>query len=131
VNASSAPTNQPDQHDEDRQDQRDHAQPDHQGACVHAQGSPVLRGFTLVRDIDVTGISGTGVVAQGVVFDDGSVVVRWLDAGVSEINRLAGVRPTTVMHENIGSVLALHGHNGATKIVWGMSEPSKSDGGFR
>lgn len=32
--------------------------------------------FELVRDVDVTGISGTGVVAEGVEFSDGTVALR-------------------------------------------------------
>jgi len=63
--------------------------------------------FLLVRDEDVTGVSGTGVVAQGVEFHDGTVVLRWL-----------GPNPTTVVHERIESVQAVHGHGGKTRIVW-------------
>ena len=74
------------------------------------------RRFNLVRTEDVSGISGTGVVVEGVEFSDGTVAVRWLDQGVSDENRARGVRPTTVLHESIESVLALHGHNGATVI---------------
>lgn len=77
-----------------------------------------MRSFHLVRDQDVTGISGTGVVAEGVEYSDGTVALRWLDSGVSEPNRQRGVRPTTVMHESIDSVTALHGHNGATHVAW-------------
>lgn len=36
------------------------------------------RRFHLRRMKDDTGVSGTGVVAQGVRFMDGTVVVRWL-----------------------------------------------------
>ena len=75
-----------------------------------------MRTFVMVRDVDVTGLSGTGVVAEGIEFSDGTVAMRWLDAGVSEFNRERGVRPTTVLHPEIESVLALHGHNGATHI---------------
>lgn len=74
--------------------------------------------FNLVRDEDVSGISGTGLVAEGVEFSDGTVALRWLDAGVSQENRARGVRPTTVMHESVASVVALHGHNGATYVEY-------------
>lgn len=76
------------------------------------------RRFVLVRQVDVTGISGTGIVVEGVQFSDGTVAVRWLDTGVPEVHRERGVRPTTVIHESVQSVVALHGHNGATKLVW-------------
>lgn len=73
------------------------------------------RRFHLVRDTDVTGISGTGVVAEGVQFSDGTVVMRWLSAGTA---RPDVVRPTTVVHDDVESVVALHGHNGATRVEW-------------
>lgn len=77
-----------------------------------------MKMFKLVRDVDVTGISGTGVVAEGVEFSDGTVAMRWLDASVSPANRKRGVRATTVMHESVRSVEALHGHGGATHVEW-------------
>lgn len=75
------------------------------------------RTFTIHREQDITGISGTGHVADGVVFPDGVTVVRWRDLGGPAAER--GVRPTTVAFESIDAVEALHGHNGATRIVWG------------
>jgi hypothetical protein len=33
--------------------------------------------FSLVRQFDETGISGTGKVLEGVIFSDGRVVIRW------------------------------------------------------
>jgi hypothetical protein len=36
-----------------------------------------VRTFEFHRDADVTGVSGTGIVADGVAFDDGVTVVRW------------------------------------------------------
>ena len=68
-----------------------------------------MRTFRLVRDTDVTGISGTGVVAEGVEFTSGLVALTWL-----------GEWPTSVVfHERgIESVEHVHGHNGATRIVF-------------
>lgn len=37
-----------------------------------------LRTFTLSRQADSSGVSGTGVVMQGVQFATGRVVVQWL-----------------------------------------------------
>lgn len=76
---------------------------------------PEHRRFDLVRTTDVTGISGTGRVAEGVEFSDGTVVLRWLKAGTA---RPEHVKPTTVLHDNIDSVVGLHGHAGATKVFW-------------
>jgi hypothetical protein len=66
-----------------------------------------MRLFQLERAVDETGVSGTGVVAQGVEFDDGTVAMRWLSEHTS-----------TAIYEHIGDVETIHGHNGATKIEW-------------
>lgn len=36
-----------------------------------------VRRFQLHRDQDITGVSGTGIVADGVLFADRSVAIRW------------------------------------------------------
>jgi hypothetical protein len=77
-----------------------------------------MRTFTLVRSEDVTGLSGTGVVAEGVEFADGTVAVRWAELPDDSPNYVRGVRATTVMFPNIRAVEALHGHNGATRVVF-------------
>lgn len=65
------------------------------------------RHFRLVRDQDVSGVSGTGHVADGVIFSDGHAAVHWL-----------GRWPTTTPHpDGIVSVKGVHGHGGATRIV--------------
>jgi hypothetical protein len=69
--------------------------------------------FVLERDKDASGISGTGIVAEGIVFSDGTTVVRWCSQHQ---------KPTTVVHESIQSVISLHGHSGSTRVVW--SEPT-------
>jgi len=68
-----------------------------------------MRVFVLVRDVDVTGISGTGIVAEGIEFTGGVVALRWL----SEF-------PTSVVFHDRGmeSVEAVHGHGGQTRVVW-------------
>jgi hypothetical protein len=74
-----------------------------------------MRLFFLVRDEDPTGISGTGTVAEGVEFTDGTVACRW----IGPIEHPWGtVYPTTVLHPDIENVTSLHGHNGSTRIVW-------------
>jgi len=71
-------------------------------------GRPTRR-FELHRITDITGVSGTGVVADGVVFPDGVVALRWRSDW-----------PTSVVFHDRGieSVQAVHGHGGATRIVW-------------
>lgn len=75
----------------------------------------MIRTFRLQRDEDITGISGTGIVAEGVEFSDGTVVLRWL----GPVEQPWGIiEPTTVVHPNIDNVEHLHGHHGSTKIAW-------------
>ncbi len=66
-----------------------------------------MRRFVLWRRQDATGVSGTGIVAEGCVFADGATVVRW-----------RGETKTTTVHEDVASVERVHCHAGMTKIVW-------------
>lgn len=68
-----------------------------------------MRPFVLYRVEDSTGVSGTGVVAEGVEFSDGRVALRWC----------VGEHRSTVMWDSIASVRAIHGHDGKTKVTWG------------
>jgi hypothetical protein len=65
-----------------------------------------MRRFELHRDVDESGISGTGVVAEGVEFSDGTVVLKWI----------VGAHRSTVLWESLAAVHAIHGHGGKTKI---------------
>jgi len=65
-----------------------------------------MRCFQMIRDEDQTGISGTGVVAQGVEFDDGTVVIRWQTHGDSH--------HSTVVWASLEDARAIHGHGGRT-----------------
>ncbi len=69
--------------------------------------------FVLQRDEDETGISGTGVVAGGVLFPDGVVALRWYSEW-----------PTSVVFHDRGmdAVEAIHGHSGKTRII--RADPS-------
>ena len=68
-----------------------------------------MRRFRLIRDEDPTGISGTGVVAEGVVLSSGKAILEWLTDW-----------PTSVVwHERgLESIERIHGHNGLTRIEW-------------
>lgn len=68
--------------------------------------------FELHRDVDHSGLSGTGVVADGAVFPDGTTVLRWRETNNGDL------RPTTAVFESVASVEATHGHGGSTRIVW-------------
>ena len=80
--------------------------------------------FILERDEDVSGVSGTGVVAEGIEFSDGVVALRWTSDW-----------PTSVVFHDRGieSVQAVHGHSGKTRIVYlsGMVSDDIYMGTFR
>ena len=71
------------------------------------KNQPIPRTFRLVRLKDVSGVSGEGIVAEGIVFHDGQVAMSWF-----------GIHHTLVVAPNIDEITAIHGHHGLTKVVW-------------
>jgi len=63
--------------------------------------------FQLRRSEDTTGVSGTGWVAEGVVFSNGWVAMTWLSE-----------RPSVVFYTSLDDVEAIHGHDGRTQVVF-------------
>ena len=72
--------------------------------------------FWLQRNVDVTGISGTGIVAEGVVFTDGTAVMHWLSKE-STLTTFSG---------GLEQIERLHGHGGASVLV--LDKPNVSAG---
>ena len=66
-----------------------------------------MRRFHLVRSEDVSGVSGTGTIAEGVEFHDGQCVVSWF-----------GRHHTIEVAPSIKDVEAIHGHGGRTRVKW-------------
>jgi hypothetical protein len=66
-----------------------------------------MRRFVMDRDVDVSGVSGTGVVAEGVVFTDGTAVLRWTVEYKS-----------TAVYNSVGELISVHGHGGSTRLHW-------------
>ncbi|GHA01112.1 hypothetical protein ACFOOM_12395 [Streptomyces echinoruber] len=71
------------------------------------------RVFVAQRDEDVSGVSGEGVIVEGVMFSDGWVVTHWLDQPPMH-------EPKTDVWHNKGSrpFERIHGHGGSTRILW-------------
>lgn len=63
------------------------------------------RTFDLVRFHDVSGVSGEGIVAQGVQFPDGQVALQWPKPGRS-----------VAVWDSVVTLLKVHGHNGLTVV---------------
>jgi hypothetical protein len=71
------------------------------------RGLQTVRRFVLVRSEDVSGVSGIGEVAQGVLFDTGKVVIAWTRT------------PSSIdIYDSVADLLAIHGHVGRTRIRW-------------
>jgi hypothetical protein len=78
----------------------------------------MLRVFHLVRDEDISGVSGIGHVAVGVVFPSGRVVLEWL-----------GVDRSFEILDDLDHVERIHGHGGKTRIVFaGIQNVSRLEG---
>lgn len=65
------------------------------------------RRFNLNRIEDETGVSGTGRVASGVRWPDGSATLRWMSD-----------RPTTTVYNSMEDVGYIHSHHGSTVVEW-------------
>jgi hypothetical protein len=66
-----------------------------------------VRTFQLNRKTDLSGVSGTGLVAYGALFPNGKVALTWISPHTS-----VGI------YDSIEAVEAIHGHGGATVIEW-------------
>lgn len=71
-----------------------------------------MKNFKLVRNKDITGISGTGYVAQGCEFDNGLVAITWL-----------GKVQSITFYNSIADAETIHCHAGATVIEWESEAP--------
>jgi hypothetical protein len=64
--------------------------------------------FFLQRNEDESGVSGTGIVARGVVFPSGKAVLEWLSFH-SSVN----------IYPNLEAINHIHGHGGKTVVIMG------------
>ncbi len=65
----------------------------------------IIARYSLERDEDVSGVSGTGRVADVVEFPNGKVVVAFR----SEI-------PSVIVYDSLDDVRTIHGHDGKTRL---------------
>jgi len=75
-----------------------------------------LRRFHFVRTEDVSGVSGTGVVGEGVEFSCGKVAFTWL-------SHMGAV--TT--YDNIKTFVSIHGHEGKGQVEWLDPDPATEE----
>ena len=66
-----------------------------------------LRTFHLFRHEDVSGVSGVGIVAEGLIFSTGKVVIQWTTDHHS-----------IVIYDSLEDAIAIHGHGGKTEFIF-------------
>jgi hypothetical protein len=71
-----------------------------------------MRRFYLNRTEDESGVSGTGRVADGVLFDNGLYALAW-----RSLHKMVGV------YTSIAELKEVHGHGGKTEVVWIDPDP--------
>lgn len=64
-----------------------------------------MRNFHLIRDVDISGISGKGQVAEGTIFTNTKVVLTWY----SNVHNVE-------IFDSIMDLLNIHGHKGSSYI---------------
>jgi hypothetical protein len=70
-------------------------------------GARLPRPFQLIRLVDHSGVSGTGVVAEGVQFTTGRAALHWVSN-----------EPSTTAWDSVEAMLRVHGHGGDTVLRW-------------
>lgn len=77
-----------------------------------------IRRFNFVRSEDVSGISGTGIVGEGVELSSGKVCFTWL----SHMGSVA-------VYDNIKTFTSIHGHEGKGQVEWIDVAPEEDKSG--
>lgn len=67
-----------------------------------------FRRFVLQRHEDLSGSSGTGIVAEGTQYSNGKTVLSWTSRGIRSVG----------VYDSVHEMEALHGHEGRTVVVW-------------
>jgi hypothetical protein len=67
-----------------------------------------IKHFYFKRVEDVSGTSGTGIVARGVILPSGACVLEWLT-----------FHSSIAIYKNIEDVEKIHGHAGSTLVILG------------
>lgn len=70
---------------------------------------PHPRRFQLNRVEDATGVSGTGIVAQGCAFPSGKAALAWCTSGTPN---------SVALYDTVEDLVAIHGHGGRTVVEW-------------
>lgn len=74
---------------------------------VPLSGIPHMRRFYMMRMEDESGVSGVGIILEGVEFSNGKTAITW--------HSHMGV---VGVYDSVKVVQLLHGHEGKTEIKW-------------
>ena len=85
-----------------------------QERLASGEAPPKIRKFHLKREVDESGVSGTGIVAVGVVLPSGRAILEWVSKKTSA-NSLG-------IYDDMEDLQEVHGHKGATKVVFDDGE---------
>jgi hypothetical protein len=87
-------------------------------ALFYGNALTSMKNFYLYRLVDKSEISGTGIVAEGVVFSNKKCALTWLSAF-----------PSVTIFDDIEALRAVHGHEGLTQIVFeeDVMQPVRTD----
>lgn len=75
---------------------------------MNADQSVLPRRFILERTVDVSGVSGTGLVAYGTTYPGGRTTLAWCASDVASVT----------IYDSPEQVEQIHGHGGATVLEW-------------
>lgn len=66
-----------------------------------------MRKFYLNREEDVSGVSGTGRIAEGVLLNNGWVALEWNSP-----------HKCVEIWQSLAEMETVHGHGGKTQVIW-------------
>ncbi|TFH43853.1 MAG: hypothetical protein E4H01_11570, partial [Lysobacterales bacterium] len=64
------------------------------------------------RDEDESGVSGVGIVAEGVILTNTKVILSWLT-----------IHKSIAIYDSLAEMQAIHGHGSKTRSVWDDEAP--------
>jgi len=77
-----------------------------------------MREFHFQRVEDESGTSGTGIVAEGVEFSDGSVMIHWFNEDNPNLNTTSDGFSFKPGPDGMEDTIQVHGHGGKTEVVF-------------
>ena len=79
---------------------------------------PEIKCFYLNREVDESGVSGTGIVAVGVILPSGRALLEWISKRTKA--------KSLALYEDLDDLQSVHGHEGNTKVVWYGGDENES-----